>query len=268
MAILDCSKLSEEELAALPCACCGGPLGSVPGSGSDWICWYCIWQDDAVQFKYPWVYGGANRYSLWQSRRNYLFSAQCDGLDSVEQWKHSKPPPKTQYSWDLDPSFFADYAGGFQSDCPILFARDALRAAGLFSYRQMRQKFVAKGMGYPEKDEVEIGHARVVLSKDRSSILQVEIRNLSNDSTHEHIRRVSGLKKTDLENFEVSLNGEFTGGPGQQCILGELNEDHDWDPNAYWVRMSFNGDKLERILFTASESGSSPFEDLDKDWEN
>lgn len=48
----------------------------MPGSYA--ICPVCFWEDDAIQFRWPTMDGGANKVSLIDAQRNYLDFGACD----------------------------------------------------------------------------------------------------------------------------------------------------------------------------------------------
>ena len=54
------------------CECCGYYTLPKESSGTYGICPICYWEDDPVQLKDPDFAGGANVYSLNESRNNYL----------------------------------------------------------------------------------------------------------------------------------------------------------------------------------------------------
>ena len=55
---------------AFPCPCCGHLTFNEP-PGSDAICPVCFWEDDVSQLRFALRGGGANRYSLFDSQKNY-----------------------------------------------------------------------------------------------------------------------------------------------------------------------------------------------------
>ncbi|MFD4970262.1 CPCC family cysteine-rich protein [Streptomyces sp. NPDC058424] len=60
-----------------PCPCCGHLiLEEMPGSYA--ICPICFWEDDAVQFRWPTMDGGANKVSLIEAQHNYRNFGACD----------------------------------------------------------------------------------------------------------------------------------------------------------------------------------------------
>ena len=71
-----------------PCQCCGYLTLSEPGTGSYEICKVCYWEDDPVQNDDPTFWGGANRVSLHDARRNYrAFKAS-----EARFVRHVRPP--------------------------------------------------------------------------------------------------------------------------------------------------------------------------------
>lgn len=56
-----------------PCPCCGHLVLNVEDGwpGSHEICPVCFWEDDGVQFRWPFTPGGANRVSLVEAQRNF-----------------------------------------------------------------------------------------------------------------------------------------------------------------------------------------------------
>jgi hypothetical protein len=276
MIVLDRSKLSEDELDALPCVCCGGQVGVPPGAGTYGICPYCSWEDCPVQYKYPWTPGGPNYYSLWQSRRNFKSSGSSDGYPIKRRWPASAPT--SVYDWDIDPSFYADHAGGYKSECPVIFARDVLRAAGFFSRRQIWQRAYREQLeepGYLRK--IKFGHQAISMDSGKEKILRVDITNIDSDSSHEYIKRLAAISESTLEQLSLSFSQDSTGRVGPHRFVGEskhiakIDNDDYADPNAYWVRLAFSDDQLESVVITATENGEDgwdEFKDLDKDREN
>ncbi|MFB7459240.1 CPCC family cysteine-rich protein [Streptomyces sp. NPDC056188] len=60
-----------------PCPCCGYlVLDEMPGSFV--ICPICFWEDDAIQFRWPTMDGGANKVSLIEAQHNYRDFGACD----------------------------------------------------------------------------------------------------------------------------------------------------------------------------------------------
>ena len=62
------SYLSKME-CMVPCPCCGE--GYVERGHIYDVCETCWWEDDPVQFDYPYLAGGANKMSLYQARKAY-----------------------------------------------------------------------------------------------------------------------------------------------------------------------------------------------------
>ncbi|MFD3658715.1 CPCC family cysteine-rich protein [Streptomyces sp. NPDC058620] len=63
-----------------PCPCCGHLVFDIvdgwPGSFD--ICSICFWEDDAQQFRWPFMPGGANCVSLVEAQRNFQAYGACD----------------------------------------------------------------------------------------------------------------------------------------------------------------------------------------------
>lgn len=164
MAILDYSKLSQEQIDALPCVCCGNPLGTLPCSDSYWICPYCWWEEETVQFRLSWQWGGPNYFALWQSRRHYELAGISDGPFMSPDLIPDKPPEEHRYDWDLDPRFYSDYAVGSRLD-PVPNTLNVLRCHGLFSARQIRQKLVKRREIFEPGATYRFPHIRILIIK-------------------------------------------------------------------------------------------------------
>ncbi|MFJ9520605.1 CPCC family cysteine-rich protein [Kitasatospora sp. NPDC101801] len=63
-----------------PCPCCGHLVFNVEDGwpGSYGICPVCFWEDDLVQFRWPFVPGGANQLSLVEAQQNFQAYGACD----------------------------------------------------------------------------------------------------------------------------------------------------------------------------------------------
>ncbi|MCB5164962.1 barstar family protein [Streptomyces bambusae] len=63
-----------------PCPCCGHLVFDVEDGwpGSYGICPVCAWEDDPVQFRWPFRAQGANRWSLAESQQNFRAYGACD----------------------------------------------------------------------------------------------------------------------------------------------------------------------------------------------
>lgn len=68
----------------------------MPGSYA--ICPVCFWEDDAVQFRWPTMPGGANRTSLIDAQRNYQDFGSCE-----QGFRRSVRPPADDEP--LDPAW-------------------------------------------------------------------------------------------------------------------------------------------------------------------
>jgi hypothetical protein len=82
-----------------PCQCCGYLTLSEPGMGSYEICPVCFWEDDPVQNDDPTFWGGANRVSLHDARRNFrAFGASEARLIQFVRPPHPDevPPPASR----------------------------------------------------------------------------------------------------------------------------------------------------------------------------
>jgi len=53
------------------CPCCKYKTLEEKSTGTYYICAVCFWEDDAVQFYDPNYIGGANKFSLKQSQKNF-----------------------------------------------------------------------------------------------------------------------------------------------------------------------------------------------------
>ena len=73
-----------------PCPCCGHLVFDLEDGwpGSFAICPICFWEDDAVQFRWPDVEGGANAVSLIDAQRNFRDFGACEQRSR----KHVRPP--------------------------------------------------------------------------------------------------------------------------------------------------------------------------------
>jgi RNAse (barnase) inhibitor barstar len=63
-----------------PCPCCGHLVFDLTDGwpGSFDICPVCFWEDDRVQFRFPYLAGGANRVSLVEAQQNYRAHGRCE----------------------------------------------------------------------------------------------------------------------------------------------------------------------------------------------
>ncbi|MFD8597524.1 type I-E CRISPR-associated endoribonuclease Cas2 [Kitasatospora sp. NPDC059646] len=63
-----------------PCPCCGHLVFDLDDGwpGSFAICPVCFWEDDAQQFRWPLMPGGANRVSLVEAQENVQAYGACD----------------------------------------------------------------------------------------------------------------------------------------------------------------------------------------------
>ncbi|OEJ95841.1 CPCC family cysteine-rich protein [Streptomyces thermolilacinus] len=63
-----------------PCPCCGHLVFDIEDGwpGSFAICPICWWEDDAQQFRWPFMPGGANRVSLVEAQGNFQSYGACD----------------------------------------------------------------------------------------------------------------------------------------------------------------------------------------------
>ncbi|MEV6611008.1 CPCC family cysteine-rich protein [Kutzneria sp. NPDC051319] len=97
-----------------PCPCCGHLVFHVEDGWprSYAICDICFWEDDGVQFRWPFRPGGANRPSLYEAQRNYLAYGACDQRGR----KYVRPPTEDEpldQAWrpiDLDVDFFEKFS--------------------------------------------------------------------------------------------------------------------------------------------------------------
>jgi hypothetical protein len=73
-----------------PCPCCGHLVFDLADGwpGSFALCPVCFWEDDAVQFRWPDVEGGANVVSLLDAQRNFRDFGACEQSSR----KHVRPP--------------------------------------------------------------------------------------------------------------------------------------------------------------------------------
>lgn len=269
MAVLHTSKLGPEKLEAFPCVCCGISLGMPPCSDSFWICPICGWEEESFQFRLPWVPAGPNRHSLWHARRNAKTTGYASGF-VPGSW--TAADLSEAYPWDLDPNMYADYAASPSVSCPIMAARDVLRAGGYFSLRQIQQKMRCLGRespGYLQK--IVIGNQSISRSPDGRSILRVDVTEVSPGSVHRYIKDLAAVREEDLSQlkFDFALDSSITVGPrkfsAESKYIAKIDAECSWDSNSYWVRVAFAQGRLERIMFTSSRDGWGQFEDLDKD---
>ena len=79
--------------ARYPCQCCGYLTLSEPGMSSYEICAVCYWEDDPVQNRDPSFWGGANKVSLHDARRNY----RAFGASEARLVTFVRPPRPDEY---------------------------------------------------------------------------------------------------------------------------------------------------------------------------
>jgi len=160
----------------------------------------------------------------------------------------------------------ADNAGRYSSDDTIFkITRDVLRAAGFFSYRQIRQKLVKRHEGRPERLERKFGYITVRFAKDYASINRIEVSGLYDSHPHRFMRLLARLEQEHMCTASVSYTQQSTNGKGDFVWQLQAQDEDDWDANPYWVRALFEEGRLKSLQFTASEDGQTSFEDLDKD---
>jgi hypothetical protein len=70
-----------------PCPCCGRLVFEQP-PGNWEICPICFWEDDIMQLGYPMKGRGANKFSLFESQREFARSGVSDTRCKV----HVRPP--------------------------------------------------------------------------------------------------------------------------------------------------------------------------------
>ncbi|WP_259464454.1 CPCC family cysteine-rich protein [Streptomyces sp. TLI_171] len=83
-----------------PCPCCGHLVFDVEDGwpGSYVICPVCHWEDDRVQFRWPFWPAGANRFSLVEAQQNFRAYGACDQRER----RFVRPPADDE---PLDPAW-------------------------------------------------------------------------------------------------------------------------------------------------------------------
>jgi hypothetical protein len=59
-------------MTKIACPCCGYKTLKTEYYGSYSICPVCFWEDDQIQLEDPTYSGGANKYSLLESQKNFI----------------------------------------------------------------------------------------------------------------------------------------------------------------------------------------------------
>ncbi|MFB6820255.1 CPCC family cysteine-rich protein [Streptomyces virginiae] len=98
-----------------PCPCCGHLVFDVEDGwpGSFAICPVCSWEDDPVQFRWPFRPGGANQWSLAEAQQNFRAYGACDqrGRRFVRPPADDEPLDPAWRPIDPDTDLFEDFAG-------------------------------------------------------------------------------------------------------------------------------------------------------------
>lgn len=74
------------------CPCCGFLTYPFPPNGSFDICPVCFWEDDNVQASDPNFYGGANKVSLNEAKRNFVIHGACEKRFQAQ----ARPPMESE----------------------------------------------------------------------------------------------------------------------------------------------------------------------------
>lgn len=276
MAILDCSKLSQDELNALPCVCCGNPLGTPPSSDTYWICPVCDWEEESFQFKYPWSGGGPNGDSLWEARRNFRFTGSVYHAEksrpfkpeeSMFSWRDVLPSSDGQYCWVLDPEMYADYAGNHSESCPLRNARDVLRAFGAFSGRQVLQKILRARIRVPSTFKVSFDYVTIRLSPKQPLIRSVIVDlQADHDAVPVYVQRLRAITEDRIRGFGIQFFSRPSSDDSESVFIGS-SRDCQVDRVEYWYKLRFRNKTLQSLEILASEDGYDSFAELDKDTE-
>jgi len=95
-----------------PCPCCGHLVFDIEDGwpGSYAICAICCWEDDNVQFRWPFVVG-ANRVALHEAQRNFIAYGACDqsGRKYVRPPAENEPVDPAWRPIDPDVDFFEEW---------------------------------------------------------------------------------------------------------------------------------------------------------------
>ena len=96
-----------------PCPCCGNLVFDVDDGwpGSFAICAVCGWADDNVQFRWPFMSGGANKVSLYEAQRNFVAYGACDRRAR----KHARPAAEDE---PVDPARLCWWRPEFWANSP------------------------------------------------------------------------------------------------------------------------------------------------------
>jgi hypothetical protein len=62
----------------ITCPCGGYKTLATDHYGSYSICEVCFWEDDEIQLENPTYTGGANKFSLIESQKNFIEFGACD----------------------------------------------------------------------------------------------------------------------------------------------------------------------------------------------
>jgi Cysteine-rich CPCC len=104
-------KLFQAMSDSYPCPCCGHLVFCEP-PGSYEICPICFWEDDVIQLVYPLMDGGANKFCLFKSQKEFARCGACEPrftrdvrrADSDEPldptWRPFDPANDVYLRWD------------------------------------------------------------------------------------------------------------------------------------------------------------------------
>ncbi|WP_405820662.1 CPCC family cysteine-rich protein [Streptomyces sp. NBC_01390] len=105
-----------------PCPCCGRLVFDIEDGwpGSFAICPICFWEDDAQQFRWPSMPGGANRVSLVEAQENFQAYGACDqhGRRFARPSADDEPLDPDWRPIDLAVDLFEDWRSGTHRPWP------------------------------------------------------------------------------------------------------------------------------------------------------
>ncbi|MEX0876461.1 MAG: hypothetical protein WD114_03285 [Phycisphaerales bacterium] len=160
----------------------------------------------------------------------------------------------------------ADNAGRYSHDDTVFkIARDVLRAAGYFSYQQIRQKLAKRHEGRPDDLEHKFEYITIKFAEDYASIIRIEVSGLHDSHPHRFMRSLARLEQEHMNTASVSYTQQPSEADGDFVWQLLAEGENVWDPNPYWVCARFEKGRMKSLQFAASEDGQASFEDLDKD---